>query len=242
MKIRFHTLQDSLRAGIWARLERGELTGKGLAHKAGFQQAHLSNFLNGKRGLSLHAMDRLLDVLHLDALDLAGVDPILRHIDNAEGRRDNAETVVVVSLDSAAHLPRFTTDHIQDTVSFERSFLRRLKPKTIGNRRDWARFVAVKLRKEDVDGIPLLKAGAVILIDRHSNALPPANRPQDQGLYAVLDGAKCLIRRITVAPGTLILREHTEKPASTLRLVPIPPGRRASDLVIGKIRHLSTEI
>ena len=62
MKIRFQTLQDSLRTGIWARLERGELTGKSLAHKAGFQQAHLSNFLNGKRGLSLQAMDRLLDV------------------------------------------------------------------------------------------------------------------------------------------------------------------------------------
>ena len=49
MKIRFQNLQDNLRANIWARLERGEQTGTRIASLAGFQQAHLSNFLNGKR-------------------------------------------------------------------------------------------------------------------------------------------------------------------------------------------------
>src|SRR5580704_17013012 len=98
MKSRFQTLQDSLRAGIWARLERGELTGKALAHKAGFQQAHLSNFLNGKRGLSLQAMDRLLDVLHLDVLQLAGVNEALRYVSDGEPSPNYTEAIALVSF------------------------------------------------------------------------------------------------------------------------------------------------
>ena len=69
--MRITDLEDSLRAHIWARIRRGELTGSGLSRDAGFQQAHMSNFLNARRGLSPEAMDRLLDVLALDVLDLA---------------------------------------------------------------------------------------------------------------------------------------------------------------------------
>src|SRR3954454_7082793 len=129
MKTRFQTLQDSLRTSIWGRLERGELTGKSLAHSAGFQQAHLSNFLNGKRGLSLQAMDRLLDVLHLDVLQLAGVNEARQHA--AEGGRTPHETeaVALVMFTAAARTARFSPDDIQDVISFRKSFLRRLKPK-----------------------------------------------------------------------------------------------------------------
>jgi len=61
--MRIADLEDSLRAHIWARIHRGELTGSALSRDAGFQQAHMSNFLNTRRGLSPEAMDRLLDVL-----------------------------------------------------------------------------------------------------------------------------------------------------------------------------------
>ena len=69
--MRITDLEDNLRAHIWARIHRGELTGSGLSRDAGFQQAHMSNFLNARRGLSPEAMDRLLDVLQVDVLDLA---------------------------------------------------------------------------------------------------------------------------------------------------------------------------
>jgi hypothetical protein len=69
--MRIADLEDNLRAHIWARIHRGELTGSGLSRDAGFQQAHMSNFLNARRGLSPEAMDRLLDVLQVDVLDLA---------------------------------------------------------------------------------------------------------------------------------------------------------------------------
>ena len=74
--MRLHDLQDKLRAHIRARIERGEMTGSRLSHAAGFQQGHLSNFLNARRGLSLESMDRLLETLNLSVLDLADLKEI----------------------------------------------------------------------------------------------------------------------------------------------------------------------
>ena len=61
--MRLRDLQDRLRAHIRARISRRELTGSSLSRQAGFQQGHLSNFLNSRRGLSLESMDRLLETL-----------------------------------------------------------------------------------------------------------------------------------------------------------------------------------
>ena len=63
-------LQDRLRALVRERIDAGELTGTELAKLAGFQQAHVSNFLNRRRGLSVEAMDRVMEVLRLDVRDL----------------------------------------------------------------------------------------------------------------------------------------------------------------------------
>ena len=71
--MKFKTLQDNLRRTLWGRIAKGELTGLYLAEQAGFQQAHISNFLNRKRGLSLEGMDKVLSVARLSVLDL--LDP-----------------------------------------------------------------------------------------------------------------------------------------------------------------------
>jgi len=242
MKTRFQSLQGSLRAGIWARLERGELTGKSLAREAGFRQAHLSNFLNGKRGLSLQAMDRLLDVLHLDVLQLAGVDDAARRALSAEHQGEATEAVVVVTLPAAARKPRFSPDDVQDIVAFRRSFLRRLKPHMVGNRRDWTRFVVVRVGDGNTDGMaPLLGHGAQALIDRYCNAPPPMEKAAPE-LYAVRNGAEYLIRRLTATPGHLILRPLDDGKGAPVRLLSIPPGHRAGEFIIGRVRHVATEI
>ncbi len=100
-------LQDKLRAHIRARIERGELTGSGLSREAGFQQGHLSNFLNARRGLSLESMDRLLQTLNIGVLDLADVGEIQRRASFPAGLT-GFESVAVVSGEQAARLPRFT--------------------------------------------------------------------------------------------------------------------------------------
>jgi len=243
MKVRFQSLQDSLRAAIWARLERGELTGKSLARKAAFQQAHLSNFLNGKRGLSLQATDRLLDVLHLDVLQLAGIDGAADIAAHTERHGGDVEHVAVVTLEAAAHQARFGADDIQDVVAFPRSFLRRLKPHMIGNRRDWTRFVVVRIDAASAAGMaPLLRPGAQVLIDRHYNAPQPQREPSSSEVYAVNDGPRGVISRLSVAPGNLIVRPLRETERSPVHLIPVPEGRRAADFIIGRLRHIAMEI
>jgi transcriptional regulator with XRE-family HTH domain len=235
-------LQENLRASIWDRLERGEVTGKSLALKAGFQQAHLSNFLNGRRGLSLHAMDRLLDVLRIDVLQLAGVDSALRHAPDREHPGEETEVVAVVTLATAARVARFGAHDIQDVVRFRRSFLRRLKPKTLGNRRDWTRFAVVNVDEENAASMaPLLRPGAQVLIDRHYNA-PPLRLPSVDELYAVVDGGRGCITRVTVTPGHLILRPLCESESTPVRLIAMPSGRSLGQFIIGRVRHVAMEL
>ena len=71
--MKFQSLQENLRKRLWQRIDDGQLTGLRLAEETGFKQAHISNFLNGKRSLSLEGFDRVLSVLRLSVLDL--LDP-----------------------------------------------------------------------------------------------------------------------------------------------------------------------
>lgn len=71
--MKFRALQENLRKALWERIAEGELTGLRLARETGFKQAHISNFLNRKRGLSVEGMDKVLNVQRLSILDL--LDP-----------------------------------------------------------------------------------------------------------------------------------------------------------------------
>ena len=71
--MKFRSLQDNLRKTLQQRINAGELTGLRLAEQTGFRQAHISNFLNRKRSLSMDGMDRVLNVQRLSVLDL--LDP-----------------------------------------------------------------------------------------------------------------------------------------------------------------------
>ena len=44
------------------------------------EQAHISNFLNRKRGLSLEGMDKVLLTQHLSVLDLLNPDDVNRRV------------------------------------------------------------------------------------------------------------------------------------------------------------------
>ena len=140
IKVKLQDLQDRLRAHIRARIRRRELTGSDLSRQAGFQQGHLSNFLNSRRGLSLESMDRLLDTLQIEMLDLVDAGEIQRRLLPPVGG-DGLENIARVSAEHAARLPRFTSEQVRGTVSFRKTYLRRLKPKDVCGRADWLRFV-----------------------------------------------------------------------------------------------------
>lgn len=66
----FELLQLQLIAHVQNRVQRGELTERGLARRTGISQPHLHNVLKGVRVLSPQMGDVLLRHLHITLLDL----------------------------------------------------------------------------------------------------------------------------------------------------------------------------
>jgi len=66
----FELLQLRLIAHVQERVQRGELTERGLARRTGISQPHLHNVLKGVRVLSPQIGDLLLRHLHITLLDL----------------------------------------------------------------------------------------------------------------------------------------------------------------------------
>jgi transcriptional regulator with XRE-family HTH domain len=161
----FLTLQNQLRDHIRARIRRRELTGSGLARAAGFPQGHLSNFLNARRGLSLESMDRLLETLGIEVLDLVSADDVQRRSPR-RAPEQGEEAVALVAIENAARA-RFAPEHVLGTRVFSKAFLRRLRPRNDNDRVDWLRFVVVKLDIESAREIfPLPITGATLLLAR----------------------------------------------------------------------------
>ena len=74
--IYFELLQLRLIANVHQRVQRGELTERGLARGTGISQPHLHNMLKGVRVLSPTMADLLLRHLHMTVLDLLDTDEI----------------------------------------------------------------------------------------------------------------------------------------------------------------------
>ena len=232
-------LQDKLRAHIRGRIDRGELTGTGLSRQAGFQQGHLSNFLNARRGLSLESMDRLLETLNIGVLDLADLKDIEQRVPHPAGA-SGFESVAVVSGEQAARLPRFTPEQVRESRNFSKSFLRKLKPNDASNRSEWLRFVLLQLDAKAAGGMfPHIPAGATLLVDRHYNSLQPYRRFQPN-IYAVHAEARCLIGYVSVSGDHLVLRP--QNPQHSVELVRIDRGRSYHDYIVGRVCHVGFEV
>lgn len=236
--MRFQDLQNKLRSHIRARLDRGDLTGIELSQSAGFQQAHLSNFLNGRRGLSLETMDRLLQTLDLGILDLVEPREIAERATIAAGAP--GENVVLVSSADAARLPVFPPGHVRDSLRFPRSFLRRLRAHDIANRAEWMRFVLVRLEaREAASLLPRAASGIILLIDRQYNSLE-AYRRLRPNLYVVYAHGHCSVGYVSLAGDQLVLRPRSRE--CPLQMVRLERGRHYSDYIVGRVCHAVVEV
>src|SRR6266567_2680639 len=92
----FQDLHELLRMETLRRVELGMLTRTGLAREAGFQQAHISNFLNRKRSLSLEGLDRVLAAQNLSLDELMPLD-LSAASSAGTDEEDELEAVPVVS-------------------------------------------------------------------------------------------------------------------------------------------------
>src|SRR5205807_8634639 len=103
--MKFKALQEDLRKTIWARIDAGQLTGLRLAGLTGFKQAHISNFLNRKRGLSLEGMDKVLGVQKLSVLDLLDPSEVNKRASIVPPSEDEFDNVLLVEGHVAATQP-----------------------------------------------------------------------------------------------------------------------------------------
>src|SRR5205809_2780809 len=143
--MKFRALQENLRKTLWSRIEEGDLTGLHLAAQTGFKQAHISNFLNRKRGLSLEGMDKVLNVQHLSVLDLLDPAEINKRASILPPSGDEFENVLLTDGATAATQPLITSMHVKEILKFKKTFLRKLKAESEGDRENWERFVLIKV-------------------------------------------------------------------------------------------------
>jgi Cro/C1-type HTH DNA-binding domain len=237
--MRLLDLQDRLRSHIRARIGRRELTGSSLSRQAGFQQGHLSNFLNSRRGLSMESMDRLLETLDIEVLDLVDEEEIHQRA-LLTAAPAGLESVALVSAEDAARLPRFTVEQLGGTVTFRKAFLRRLKPNDICDRGDWLRFVSIRLDPRTVRAMfPGSAAGAMLLIDRHYTSLDPY-RQRQPNLYAMLLQQRCTVGNVSLAGEYVVMRPRN--PQFPVELARIERARSYGDYIVGRVCHVALEV
>ncbi len=236
--LRFHHLQEALRKLLWERIESGELTGAALAEQTGFRQAHISNFLNRKRGLSLKGLDRVLAAEEISLLDLVPSDEIDQRASIPPPQEDEYVHLLLVPPNRAM-LPQVQARDVLEVVKFKEALLRRLRTNPQGIREDWLRFVMMKPTRADCEAMyPRLAPGCMVLIDRHYNALKPYRRGE-RTMYAVLRDGEAMVRYVTLAENTLLLRPQSHK--AEVLLLPLGPKSDATDRIIGRIAHVSLE-
>jgi hypothetical protein len=238
--MKFKSLQENLRKAIWERIDDGNLTGLRLAEQTGFKQAHISNFLNRKRSLSLEGMDRVLSVQRLSVLDLMDPAEVNKRASIPPPSEDEFENIFVVEGAIASAEPIIMSMNVREIQKFKRSFLRRLRTDMHGKRSDWERFVAVKVEaNEGMSMYPRLLPGATVLIDRHYNSLQPY-RKGELNMYAVKMKGTCIVRYVELAGRNLVLRPHNQTYA--VEVVPLGEGEGFTDHLVGRVCHMGIEV
>src|SRR5579871_185800 len=225
--MKFKVLQENLRKELWRRIDDGELTGLHLAAQTGFKQAHISNFLNRKRGLSLEGMDKVLRVQHLSVLDLLDPAEVNKRASIVPPGENEFQNVLVVDSAVAATEARIMQMNVKEILKFKKSFLRGLQSETEARRDEGERFVVIQAdAREGMAMYPRLLPGAAILIDRHYNSLAPY-RKGEINMYAVDKQGVCTVRYVEVAGRQLVLRPHNQ--SYPVEVMAMAEGAKPSD-------------
>ena len=235
--MKFRTLQENLRKAMVERINDGQLTGLGLARVTGFKQAHISNFLNKKRALSLEGMDKVLSTQHMSIFDLLDPAEINKRASVLPPGSDGLESIALTERNAAAR-PQIVHAQVKHVLKFRKSFLNHLRTDMEGGREGWERFVAIGVDQYDGSSMyPRLRPGATVLVDRHYNSLKPY-RKGDANMYAVRRGETCSLTYAELVEGQLVLRPHNQ--AFPVELLEMENGGSSADYIIGRVCHVSS--
>ena len=247
LSMNFQDLHELLRVELLRRIERGTLTGSRLAQQAGFQQAHISNFLNKKRALSLEGLDRVLASQNLTIdqilpLEISAAQPTVSPHTPTQ-TSDPLETVPVVSPSAAMDEARISPAAIIETILVSASRLNSNhanRVRTSTSHAQWQRFVAIRADTQQSAAMePLVSPGAIAVLDRHYNSLAPY-RAHQPTLYAVRCGAALLLRFVDFDEGRLILRPYSRD--FPVQLLPLATHQTPADYIVGRVCLVFSEL
>lgn len=236
--MKFDDLQENLRQEIIRRIDRGIVTGSTLARAAGFQPAHISNFLNRRRTLSLEGLDRVLAAQNLSVLDLLPADKI--HTRSPRSPTASlTQTIPVVTHSAAALSARPQPAEILETVEVPDAVLHFSRERLASGRSLWQRFVAVRMNSLQAAAMePLLRQDSIVVIDRHYNSLA-MYRSHPPTIYAVHTPESLHLGFLEMDAKTLIMRPHNAN--IPVRLIELARKEQPGDRIVGRVCYVLSE-
>jgi hypothetical protein len=236
----FSQLHERLRAEIVRRIDRGILTGTLLARQTGLRPSHISNFIRGRRKLSLAALDRVLAVQVLSIDDLMPFNASRAALESAASSDDYFDSVPLVSHTTAMYSPRVTRKATIEIIKLPAGILEQMRPRRAIARREWQRFIAVRISPaQALPMSPILAPYSVVVLDRHYNSFVPY-QPLRLNVYGVAVSDTLIFRYVSFDANRVILRPYAlEHPIELLE-----PGIDESpfDCITGRVCLCISEI
>jgi len=232
----FTQMHERLRLEVLRRVQRGTVSVSLLARQTGFGQPHLSNFLHSQRLLSMEAMDKVMQALHLSAADLL---PAVSQPGFASGIGED-NSVPIVSHTTALFEPLVRVAAVQSILRLPDKLLHSLHTPETKDRRAWQRFVAIRVPAADALAMePLVMPEAIALIDRHYTSQKPY-RPNRPNLYAVRNGAHLTLRFVEFLEESLVLRPNNL--ACPLELLKMDGDGSPRNRIAGRVALILNEL
>lgn len=226
----FQDLHELLRQELVRRIERGMLTRSGLARQAGFRQAHISNFLNRKRALSLEGLDR---VLTAQSLAVEHFLPLELQAGAPAASAEPLDSVPVVSPSTAMDDAVVRAEAVIETLQLSTARLDENRPKGASRDAGWQRFVAIRADAQQAGAMdPMIAPGALVVLDRHYKSLAPY-RAHQKTVYAVRSGASLVLRFLEFDDGRLILRPLSQ--LFPVQLLGVSAHESPADYIVGRV-------
>ena len=222
----------------FARIERGLLTGSTLARATDFQQAHISNFLNRKRSLSLEGLDRVLAAQKLSVIDLLPPDS-LPAIPASTGNASSAQTIAVVTHTAASSSARIQTPEIIDTIEVPEAIIHSSRAHPLPGRNLMAALCRNSRRCHPGSRDGASSTPALYRCHRPPLQLPHALSPPPPTVYAVRGSDALHLCFLEYEADRLILRPRNQQ--IPVLLIALAPNEQPADRVVGRVCYVLSE-
>ncbi len=228
-------LHESLRRHVLATIKSRQITQRALAGLIGVKQAHVSNFVHGRRGFSINGMDTILKVLGLDVMSLIAISGL------TPSPKDRSTRDGVPLVDHRATMnPTFGKDEILGELGFTKALLRRLKAEPSEKRTAWVRFIAIRADAALAAPMhPRLSNGSVLLVDRHYCSLTKYQK-DEPNLYLIRKEQMLMVRWTEMQGSNLCLRpDRSEYP---LDFITVDKKHPLTSCIVGRVVQITTEL